>query len=430
MAQSFHGGIRLHEDRALFSAPLEAYQAGEFLRFPLWFDGILYEPSVGAGETVKKGQSLLRAHVDGRGFDVHAPVSGRVLKVGSVEEEKQEAVLVLENDFKEERCDGFAPFSASLAGAKPEELEEFMRVKGLVDPEGETTPLFLRVAGYRGKTKNVIISCGGQDTGIAVHHRLIIEHPEEVVGGAKILLRALAAERAVFAVSTGREEEIEALLNETKDSDAFGILPCRPEYPAAHPALLYRAAAGKKIPPHTDPAEEGMPVFSALLCFFIYRAFVLGEPQITSALSVSGESVAKPANLLLPIGVSANEAIDRCGGKTVRCDKLLAGGVMRGTIADGARGIATRQTTAFCAASPESIPAAGICLSCGRCLGACPMQLDPKTLYASLRKEKKRDKAKKRLQTYCIACGCCSFVCPAKIPLTESFRRMQTAQEE
>ena len=431
MAHSFRGGIRLREDRALFSAPIQAYQAGEFVRLPLLFDGARYEALVTAGDRVKKGQSLLRTHAFEQPFDVHAPVSGKVVKIESSAEDEKNAVLLLENDFKEELCEDIAPFSESIASSTPEALEEVLRRRGLLDPQGDGTPLFVRVQKARGKAKTVIIACGGKDADIAVHHRLILDHTQEVVGGAKILLRALGAQRAVFAVSLAREEEVEVLLEKTKDSDAFDVLSIRAMYPAMEDALLHFAVTGKKDPPRQNSKAIEVPVFSAVLCFHVYRAFTTGLPQITSLISAGGGAVAEPANLMIPIGTSVREAIDRCGGLAGHGGIILSGGVMRGVPAQGLREIITKKTLAITCIEETTQAMPSVCLSCGRCLSACPVQLNPKALYTALgNKKKKEEKAIQRIASFCLQCGSCSFVCPAHLPLTETFSRAQRKGEE
>ena len=69
----------------------------------------------------------------------------------------------------------------------------------------------------------------------------------------------------------------------------------------------------------------------------------------------------------------------------------------------------------------------GPCINCGRCVEVCPGRIIPRKLadYAE------RFDEEAFLDNYgmeCCECGCCSFICPAKRPLTQEIKSMRKIQ--
>ena len=101
-------------------------------------------------------------------------------------------------------------------------------------------------------------------------------------------------------------------------------------------------------------------------------------------ITVTGKSVAKPSNFLARIGTPMKQLIDACGGLPEDTGKIIGGGPMMGKAlvntevptAKGSSGILIMNQKE--AKRGEVQP----CIRCAKCVGACPMGLEPYLLSA------------------------------------------------
>jgi len=63
----------------------------------------------------------------------------------------------------------------------------------------------------------------------------------------------------------------------------------------------------------------------------------------------------------------------------------------------------------------------GACIRCGRCIRNCPMLLSPVVMNNALEVDDLKEALSLGLPD-CIECGSCSYICPARIKLTQRFR--------
>jgi electron transport complex protein RnfC len=61
------------------------------------------------------------------------------------------------------------------------------------------------------------------------------------------------------------------------------------------------------------------------------------------------------------------------------------------------------------------------CISCGGCISVCPLGLNPTRLFKLVDHLEYEQAAEEGLMD-CKECGCCSFTCPAHIPLVQGMR--------
>ncbi len=179
-------------------------------------------------------------------------------------------------------------------------------------------------------------------------------------------------------------------------------------------------AAEKEIPKDDRPTSVGAIVFNAETCWAVYRAFVSGMPATTRLLTVSGDCIKEPANLLIPMGTSFRAALDFCGGFSTKPDKLLSGGPMMGHALWSTAVPVTKKVGGILAITAP-LSKASPCIHCGRCVKACPLQLIPSELYRSVEKGD-MNTAKFYDIDLCNDCGCCTYVCPAGIPILQNIR--------
>ncbi len=430
MALSFRGGVQPDKEKKTARRPIEKVQASGFVTIPLLQHlGEAAVPLVKVGDRVFKGQKIGQEKGDSSA-PVHSSVSGTVVDISTLPTAMGETqAIVLENDFKETLCPTVRPFDTPIFQAKPEDLVEQIREKGIVDQGDDALPVWSKVSCARGKVTRLIINCVESEPYLTSTHRLLLEHGEEVIGGVKILLRAIGAQRAVFAMESGNEDAVEAIVKVVGGSDSFVIARLNGKYPQGEERHLIWSLMHREIPKGARAEDLGTAVFHAKTCWAIYQAFVTGMPMIHRLLTVSGECVKDPANLLVPLGTSLGDLFARCGGFSSKPDRIVVGGPMRGRAQKSLEIPVTKDTAGLIALQVENF-APSACIRCGRCLRVCPMHLMPLELRRLVLAGRVRDAQRLLGLDSCSECGCCSYVCPARIPLLQEIREGKIAWEK
>lgn len=417
MAISFRGGIFFDPIGSEQNVPLEEMSAPAIVCIPLsQHKGKAAKCIVKVGERVLKGQMLAEAQGE-VSVSVHASVSGEITKIESSPTPFGEGDCIwIENDFKEELHPSVVPFSTPISKADPQDLIDFIQTKGLAGL-GASFPVAEKIRLSQGRAKVIIINCMETEPYLSAAGRVMLEKAEEVIGGAKILMKAIGAEKTVFALEKTSEEIIDHVQTLLGGSESFFVSSFEPKYPQGDERQLIVALLEKEVQKDAFTSDAGAVVFSAETCWALYRAFVTGLPSVSRFVSVNGDCIKTPANFLVPIGTLLRDVIHRAGGLKGKPDLLLAGGPITGVKVNTEEIPITKEVGAVLALTGKNKKETN-CIRCGRCADACPMHLLP-AMY--LRAEEKKNVAalRKFRLDICNDCGCCTYVCPAGIPLRE-----------
>ena len=154
---------------------------------------------------------------------------------------------------------------------------------------------------------------------------------------------------------------------------------------------------------------------------FLYRYIRTGMPLVAKRITVDGNAIKEPKNLIVPIGTPISYVLDFC--KAENPEKVLMGGPMMGiAIYDTSLPILKQNNAilAFSGKQVQSKPTTD-CIRCGRCMRACPMGLTPASVETAIKKPNAEELNKLNVM-YCMECGSCAFACPAGRPLTAVMR--------
>ena len=177
------------------------------------------------------------------------------------------------------------------------------------------------------------------------------------------------------------------------------------------------------------PADVGCVVNNVDTVIAIYRAVTQGRPLIERIVTVTGDAIREPQNFRVRIGMNYRELIDAAGGFEREPEKIICGGPMMGAAMFDLDVPATKISTALLCLSRDEVSAMepGPCINCGRCVEVCPGRVVPSRL-ADDAERFDEEAFLKHNGMECCECGCCSFICPAKRPLTQEIKSMRKIQ--
>jgi len=309
----------------------------------------------------------------------------------------------------------------------PEKICDIIREAGIVGMGGAGFPTRVKIEPNPQMPKEIMIVNGCEcEPYITCDYRLMLERTNEIVAGIKLARRASGCSRVFVGIEDNKPEAIEtisAALSRSRSSDGIRVVPVKTKYPQGGERQLAKAILNRNVPTGGIPPMIGVVVLNVATAAAIAEAVLADLPLTHRVVTVTGEAIAKPGNYNVAIGASVGRLIEFCGGVTQKSAKVVLGGPMMGiAIADLETPI-TKTTNAITVLTKEQIGRAKFarrqtpCIRCGRCLAACPENLSP-TKIAHAVKSNLLDVAESFYINACTECGCCSYVCPAKIELT------------
>ena len=375
------------------------------------------KPLVQVGDTVKRGQKI----GDGEGLcvPVHASVSGRVVAIEPRPHTSGREVpaVVIENDRQDTTVRNSIPDPHS-----PDEILHAIREAGIVGMGGAAFPGNVKALSAMGNVDTLIANACECEPYITADDSLLRTDPEQVLEGMMILDGILHPELLVLAVEDNKALAIEKIREflPRYPKIELRILPTR--YPQGSEKQLVQAVTRRQVPSGKLPANVGCAVFNVSTFAAIYRAVRLGMPLIQRIVTVSGEAIAKPQNFIVPIGTPIHDLVEAAGGLNDKTERVISGGPMMGFAQRDLQASVIKATNSIlCLLRDENGAAENpVCLRCGKCVGVCPMGLQPLYMYRFWDNVKELE----RLHLMdCMECGCCAFTCPGKLPLVEQFRK-------
>ena len=423
MAFSFFGGVHPKENKwYACDKETQVFPEPDIVVIPMaQHIGAPCKPLVAKGDLVTKGQKI--GDNQGLCVPVHASVSGKVKAVEMRPHTNGSTVLsvVIENDHLDTLCETIQPRTQEEVDAlTPEQLVDIIHEAGIVGMGGATFPTHVKLSGGIGKVDTAIVNAGECEPYITADDRLCREHPEQVVRGLQIIMKIFGLKEGHIGIEDNKPEAIAALKAAATEGILVDVLPAK--YPQGAEKQLIYAITGREVPSGGLPAAVGCAVFNAATTRAICEAVYDGMPLIQRIVTVSGDILMEPKNLLVPIGTAFNDLIEACG-RNENPYKVLSGGPMMG-VAQYDLNVPTIKgvnAVTVLGRNNHHFVEDPHCLRCGKCIDACPMKLMPVLMYKAWQNGDVEEMKKNNIMD-CIECGSCAYTCPASVPLVLGFR--------
>lgn len=314
-------------------------------------------------------------------------------------------------------------------GLTPDQVRAAVQEAGVVGLGGAAFPTHVKLSPPSETPIEWLLVNGAEcEPYLTTDHRTMVEHPERVHFGIRIMMQCLGVERAVIGVEQNKPDAIEALERTRPDDLDVTVMPLTVKYPQGAEKMLIEVVTGREVPSGKLPMHVGAVVQNVGSIATIAEVFETGLPLIERIVTVTGPGVVKPANLIVPVGAMLSDVLDFCGGLTDDAVEIVFGGPMMGTSQPDLRTPLIKGTTGVVVLTEAEVKPKRTypCIKCGHCLDACPVFLNPSQL-GILAQAGRYEAMESMHLADCMLCGCCSYVCPSNIPLSQMFALSKTA---
>ena len=425
---TFKGGIHPNDGKSLAKdkAIVTVMPKGDLI-YPLsQHIGAPASPIVSVGDHVLKGQKIAEAG----GFvsaPIHASVSGTVKAIEPHFNPTGSKVncIVVENDGEYQEVP-YAP-------AKPfdeltkEAILNLISEAGIVGMGGAGFPTKVKLSPKEPeKIEYVIANCAECEPYITADYRRMLENPEELVSGMKVVLKLFDNAKGIFGVEDNKPDCIAKLKELTKDEPRMEVLALKTKYPQGAERQLIFATTGRAINSSMLPADAGCVVDNVETLIGIHHAVIDGRPVIARIVTVSGDGVKEPGNFKVLFGTNQRELVEAAGGFLGEPEKVISGGPMMGFAMFTLDTPITKTSSSILCLTKDEVAAnePSACINCGRCVEVCPSRIIPSRL-ADFAEHHNEEAFTKWEGLECVECGSCSYVCPAKRQLKQAIGSMR-----
>lgn len=425
MRYTFRGGFHVEEHKNTADRAIVRLAAPSQVFIPLLQHiGAPCVARVAVGDRVLRGQVIGEVE-NGLGCPVHSSISGTVSAIRSQRSATGAEVMqvVIDNDFQNETVPSIAPTGRAVGDLSVEECIEMIRAAGIAGMGGATFPTHAKIRSAFGKVDTLIVNAAECEPYITANHRLVLEDPDAVLNGARVLAYVFGLSSSIIAIEDNKQNAVKVLEGLTEDTEDISVKVVKTKYPQGDERQLIYALLRREIPAGKLPADVGCVIFNAETVAAVWYAFSLNKPLCERIVTVDGDCVKNPGNFLVPIGTPFSALIEATGGLTDAPARLIAGGPMMGFAQWDTETPVTKGTSALLVLSAETgaVVGAAECIRCGRCVRSCPMRLMPNYI-AALSRRGEYDRAEEFGARSCVECGTCSYVCPARVPIIQYVR--------
>lgn len=422
------GGVHPEENKISHDSPIQVQPIPKTVSILLGQHiGKPASPVVSRGDEVKVGTLIAKAD----GFvsaNIHSSVSGKVKKIETILDASgyQRPCITIQCDGEdtwEETIDRSPEIIRDIK-LSSEEIIQRIAECGIVGMGGATFPTNVKLMPPKDATPECVIINGAEcEPYLTADHRTLLERGEEVLIGLQILMKSVGVTKGYVAIENNKRNAIDKLTQLASTMPGIEIVPMKVKYPQGGEKQLIDTVLKRRVASGKLPVTEGAIVQNVGTALAVYEAVQKNKPLVERVVTVTGKAVKNPCNLLVRIGTPLSELIETAGGMPRSTAKLVSGGPMMGKAVYSDEIPVAKGTSGVLMLLDEDTKRRPMrnCIRCAKCVGACPMGLNPAFL---MRDTVYKDwEALESNHVYdCIECGSCSFICPANRPLLDHIR--------
>lgn len=424
--RTFAGGVHPFDGKKFTEKkPIEKLPLPKQVSIPLQQHiGAPTVPLVEKGSEVAAGQKLAEAN----GYisvPVHASISGKVKGIEEIDHPVagRGKAVIIEGDGNEKWIDGIQ-FDEKYFDLLVNDMRTRIKEAGLAGMGGATFPTHVKLTPPSGKAIDTAILNGVEcEPYLTSDHRLMLEHPEEILNGFRIIMKILGVKRGIIGIESNKKDAISLMKKSVPKGAGIEVVSLPVKYPQGAEKQLIKATLNREVPSGGLPMDIGVVVQNVGTARAVFEAVAYQRPLTQRVVTVTGPGIKEPKNVLVPVGTAFRNVIDFCGGLTDKASKIIMGGPMMGITQPSLAVPVLKGTSGILILEDKQahLEAEEPCINCGRCVAVCPSSLLPTTLQRLVIND--RIELAERFHIMdCIECGSCSYICPANRYLVQSIR--------
>ncbi len=386
------------------------------------------------GQEVVRGQTIAEAH--GKlSVPIHSPATGRIKCIEMItgaRGRKEVAIFLQVYEASTQKI--MRSSQANPDNLNTEELLQAIQDSGLVGLGGAAFPAHFKQNIPDDKDVHTMIVNGCEcEPYLTCDHRVMLEHPEHLIRGIGFAMSATQTRKAIIGIEDNKMDAIESLQKLLTNNPAITVQAVETKYPQGSEKMLIKSLLGIEVPAGGIPADIGVVVNNVHTISALGQLLPKGEGLTERVITVTGPGIQRPGNYIVPIGTPIGFILDQVGYEG-GINEFILGGPMMGSAVSSLQTPVTKSCSGLLVLNEPSIQQETLttwpCIKCGRCVNACPMNLNPAQLGQLAAANEYEVMAEEYHLNHCFECGCCSYICPSNIPLVQYFRIAKAINRE